>query len=343
MNHNEKEALFLIASPLQLLCAIEAIHAFKIKKYDLVLKDSIKNNHNQMFTLLDEFEIKNFISVKKKFFGTFLPFVLLFYKLKSVSFKYCFMGENSTAFRSLCFSLNPKEIFLLDDGTASFWQRANIEFPSNKYAWQTHYGKLRAYRYPIVGMTLKQTKRISYFSMILEDAINSEIIIKHKLEHTTRFINQKKINQPKKYDLSTALFLDVAKLLRHGHLTFQDYEWAYEKFLLLCDQSISKIYFRPHRAYKNTECEIKRIKSLMFCIQDNHLPLEIELATNGSPHIIGGFVSTGLITSKKMFPNTRVYAIDMRERLKANCADPMLINTLTQNYIEFLKVGIEII
>ncbi len=336
-----KDAILLVATPFQLLCALEAIFYFKLRNYFLLIKASSAHNEQQLLYLLEKFEINDFYVLRKVAGGTFWKFIELYFRLKKTWFRYGFIGENGTAFRALCFSLKPESLYMLDDGVATFEAQRDIYKPSLAYLWRSRFGKLRSYRYAMVGMTLKQPKNIGFFSTILSKSIQGEELIKHKFENIIKFCknNVGKFEFP--HARSPVVFVDTP-LYETRYLTQVDCKRVYE-YALGSFGYEGRLALRPHRSQNEGELR-KFLDAEGFMLLPNLRPIEVDYILTGAPRLIIGTVTTALLTLKKLFPMLRVIALDIRPgAIRAGRLKNGEITLMLELYEEFKMQGIEVV
>ena len=337
-----KDAILMVASPLQLLCAIEAIFFFRLNNYFLLVNASKSfYNETQMVLLLETFGIRDYFLMRKTGRGAFWRFFKIYSRLKRTHFKFGFIGENGPAFRSLCFSLKPEKIYVLDDGVASFEAQRDICFPSLSYLWRSRFGKLRSYRYAMVGMTLKQPKNIGFFSTILSKSIQGEELIKHKFENIIKFCknNAGKFGFP--HAMSPVVFVDTP-LYETRYLTQVDCKRVYE-YALGSFSYEGRLALRPHRSQNEGELR-KFLDAEGFMLLPNLRPIEVDYILTGAPRLIIGTVTTALLTLKKLFPMLRVIALDIRPgAIRAGRLKNGEITLMLELYEEFKMQGIEVV
>jgi hypothetical protein len=338
----KKDAILMAASPLQLLCAIEAILYFRLENYFLIVNASKSAyNEKQMVALLREFKLSNYFLMTKTGRGSFWKFVQIYYRLRRTYFSYGFIGENGPAFRSLCFSLKPAKIYVLDDGVASFEAQRDICTPSRSYLWRTRFGKLRAYRYALVGMTLKQPRNIDFFSAILKRPITGERVITHKFENVIAYCAENLQGIQQASIKNKVVFVDTplttTQLLSEGDCR-RVYKFALERY-----RSDGTLVFRPHRSQPEEELR-QLVDSAGIEFVPNHRPVELDFILGGLPAMVVGTISTALLTLKALFPNLPLVSLDIRPGVVKNArlrSDRKTLILLL--YEEYDKRGIELV
>ncbi len=337
-----KDAVLMVASPLQLLCAIEAIFFYRIKNYFLLVNASKSSyNERQMILLLETFGVSNYFLMTKTGRGAFWKFVNVYVRLKKTHFRYGFIGENGPAFRSLCFSLKPEKIYVLDDGIASFEAQRDIYNPSLRYLWRSRFGKLRSYRYALVGMTLKQPKNISFFSAILEKPIVNESIVKHKFENVIAYCSENSHAFKQRSIKDKIVFVDTPLITTH--ILSEEYCKKLYKYILDVYGSNNGLVFRPHRS--QSEEELRQLVPF-DCVQliPNHRPVELDFILGGLPNMVVGTISTALLTLRSLFPGLPLVSLDIRPGIIMNSrlrSDRKRL--MVDLYDEYEKRGVEIV
>lgn len=342
MEAEKKDAILMVATPLQLLGAIEAIFFYRLKNYFLLIK-VVKNSYNeaQMARLLQEFNIKNFFLMTITGRGAFGKFVQIYLRLRRTQFSYGFIGENGTAFRSLCFSLNTEKVYVLDDGIASFEAQRDIYTPSFGYLWRSRFGKLRTYRYALVGMTTKQPKNIGFFSAILKKPIAYEEVVTHKFENVIAYCTKNLQGIQQASNKNKVVFVDTplitTQLLSEGDCR-RVYKFALERY-----GSDGTLVFRPHRSQPEEELR-GLVDSDGIEFVPNHRPVELDFILGGFPAMVVGTISTALLTLNALFPNLPLVSLDIRPGVVKNGRLRSDRKTLMFDlYDEYVKRGIEVV
>ncbi len=338
----KKDAILMVASPLQLLCAIEAILYFRLENYFLIVNASKSAyNEKQMVALLREFKLSNYFLMTKTGRGAFWKFVQIYYRLRRTYYRYGFIGENGPAFRSLCFSLKPSKIYVLDDGIASFEAQRDIYTPSFGYLWRSRFGKLRTYRYAFVGMTTKQPKNIGFFSAILKRPIADEEVITHKFENVIAYCTKTLQGIQQASNKNKVVFVDTplitTQLLSEGDCR-RVYKFALERY-----GSDGTLVFRPHRSQPEEELR-GLVDSDGIEFVPNDRPVELDFILGGFPAMVVGTISTALLTLNALFPNLPLVSLDIRPGVVKNGRLRSDRKTLMFDlYDEYVKRGIEVV
>jgi len=122
-----KNSLFLVESPLQLLCAYEAINYFEVKNYSILIRLSgSEYNDNQINRLIKTLEIEPdkietiLIQTTKRRFRDFCNFLFYMFRylLVRTSFDFIYIGSyRSRFFRNILYQFSPQvKLILIDDG-----------------------------------------------------------------------------------------------------------------------------------------------------------------------------------------------------------------------------------
>jgi len=121
---NPKNALVIVESPLQLLCAFEAVNYFNVySDFYIRLSDNEVNNL-QMKNIVQDLNINNvkyLLLSSKKDFRTVLNIFKHLIMLKLKKFDYYILGDYLSGFIKQFIKISSKEkVILLDDGVATF-------------------------------------------------------------------------------------------------------------------------------------------------------------------------------------------------------------------------------
>lgn len=320
------DAIFVVRSPFQLLCAYEAKEKFKIKNYLLVAiyrhKTNMVNSDHQINTILSEQKWSNIYRIDADLKTKYFSFIKLLRSIKKSTFQYVFLGDWGTIHKAIHCNTKNAKTYLLDDGNATLRTQKEAVLGYKSINQFNH--KVKLWRFTIFGLKMQSQKKISFFSCIIEKPIGDEEIIVHKFEYLKRFYQLLNIKSNQKG--YRCYFLDTPIV----HVGLVEHS-AWKKIINYIS-TISDICYVPHRSQSTDISELKSINIL-----NNDMPIEIYfLINNIDPVQIIGTTTTALSTIRTIFPNTECISIDIRPYILRRGDE---INDL---YQQFLKKGIKV-
>jgi len=297
----QKKTLIIISTPLQTICAIEAIFHYNYTLYEILVLYT-KNNrqlNSGSQRLLDDRNIRYKILEFNSYFD--LCYQLL--TTKSSIFHRILIGEYYSAAQRLISGYWGKyraELIYIDDGNATFSifeHRYPLLFPL----------KIRNYAKLVLPCLLYLIKGFNrtFFTMYNVNSKKRKIE-KNKLE----FLNFNVSN-----NVAYGIFIIgtntriINTMLRHAK-----YE-NYLKTIVTHYREIfpeEKIYYSPHRMDYNNKELLQFCEILDISILTSQVSVEIDYLVNGyNPKLIIGFGSSALLTLKNIFPKTHFVTVFM--------------------------------
>lgn len=310
-----KKNLFIVASPLQFLNAMEAMHYFKTSCNILILiyNSSLnETDYNQKLNLLDVNEWEEVIyydlaqiAKKRRFFEQ----VKLIKKLKKDTYTYLFSGDFGTIQQALMANLDIENIYLLDDGTASL---VTYEVLKDKHFIEqlTFSKKMKLMRYRLMNLKYKIEQDINFFTIYnLKPLPHMKVI-----QHDFRYLKKSRLRACKK---SNNIYILGQNLVEVGWITEEKYLQYLEKIIeKLLKEHSGKIIYKPHRSEKITMSYYSLQSEYFLIDQDiNKGPIETSLINeNIYPSVIVSFFSSALFSLDKIFDDTLIYSVKIEER-----------------------------
>ena len=303
-----KYNLFVIASPLQLLNAQEALKYFSLKNNILVIIDTAGlNNKIQIDKVLDTLLFKKIIRLendsRKK--SRFLVYVKLIQQLKKNYYHKVILGNFGSINHMIASNVRMEKLYLVDDGTItiSIYEKLIKRF-SSKF-------NIKKIRFYFFGLRTELVKELNYFTIFkLAPKENIEII------HNNYKYLKKKYNTESFKHEEVVYFLGQP-LVENGLLREEDYQ-KYMRAIVKYFKG-KKIIYIPHRS----EINFKNITPFInddFIVQESTIPVELLfLEKRIIPYAITSFVSTALFTLEEIFyEKTKIisFKIDMEKFLK---------------------------
>ena len=295
--------LFIVASPLQFINCIEAKNKFNTKENILILMyNSVENelDKNQKLSLLNKsdwdeviYYDQGKIPKKKRFFEQ----VKLIKKLKMFKYDYIFSGEDGIFNRVLFANLNHKELFLVDDGTATiFTYQKELDGYFNSLSFSS---KLRYYRYLLLGLKFEKDLKINFFTVYnLNNTKNISVV-----QNSYEFLKQK-INR---FEIKDTIYFLGQAVVEASWITLEKYIDYIKRYKLA--NKDKKIVYIPHRSEKITK-EYKALEDKDFIIQPSKGAIEILFIEKQIyPKKIVSFISSALFNLDKIFPKSKIESI----------------------------------
>ncbi len=285
--------LFLVESPFQCLCMMEAIHHFKIENYDVLIPYGDEYSNKKMFRFLNEngisyearplahiiYDVFPFIFKRKKYKTIFVG---NYYATKNYPLAVALAGYKST-------------INYIDDGTQAIGLFSNS--PRSRYNKVSI--KMVIMLYKLLAF-LKRTKEKCFFTMY---DVKSE---KFKIEKNAFTLLRNLDCKEKKgaYIIGTN-----SSLLKFANASYVDYVKSIIKRIRHLYPN-EKIYYCPHRRDTNNSHNNKIFQDLGVQIFETKVSVEYDFFTNKiTPKYVIGFLSNALFTLKKMYSDLNVETV----------------------------------
>lgn len=293
-----ERTLFLIESPFQCLCMMEAIHYFSIDDYEVLIPYGDEFSNEMMFRFFKEkgiaynarpishiiFDVLPLVFSKKKYKRIFVG---NYSATKSYPLAVALAGFNST-------------INYLDDGTQA------VELFSDEPRPRYSKGSIKIviFLYRVLAF-LKNARENIFFTMY---DVESK---KYRIEKNSFSILRTKNNRAQRgaYIIGTN-----SAILHFANAAYLDYLKALVgRIKELYPDEI--IYYCPHRRDTNNAVNEKLIKEMGAIIFNTFVSVEYDFFNqNISPKYVVGFMSNALFTLNKMYPEscieTVTYSLD---------------------------------
>ncbi len=294
-------SLSIIASPLQLINAIEAINDFNLNTNDLLIIKTTNNiNDEQIDRILNnqqDIKWRNLIIInftdkvyEKVFFAIKIAYTLK--KIRATKYDFIFLGNyRSTQMRHLANIVFTKNLYLIDDGSATIGL--------DKYEVKKDF---KYYIYNFFGYK-QALENYSLFTMYKKELFVDSIYNTYRL-NSFNIIKKSLTSKPK---IKQVYFIGQ-HLIELGVI---DYNYYYQYLSSIIDfykkQDLVFVYIL-HRS--NNYALFKQLSSdLNFTIIKFDYPIEIQLLyMKKLPEQFATFYSTGAMTIKKLLPNSNITA-----------------------------------
>lgn len=287
--------LFIVGSPFQCLCMLEAIRYFNIKEYDVIVPDDpIKQTIDNVSLLLTKYKISFSICRINHAIKDLLPIIFKkhrHYQNIFIGDYYCPIIEAFSVF----YGAKKCNVFFLDDGTQAlslFSQHPRSRFTSKKSAI--------IFKFYFVIAKLKGFKTKSFFTIY--NVNSKEFVIYHN--DFTLLKASSSQNRNCCYIIGTNSSIldlkDCTYLSLLGNLVkWIKNTWPYET-----------LYYCPHRR-DSCNNDIKN-----WCHQndvnwfDTEVSVEYDFVTKGiNPICVVGFTSNALYTLKMIYPEADIRTV----------------------------------
>ncbi|ELI6447580.1 glycosyltransferase 52 family protein [Photobacterium damselae] len=298
--------LFLVTSPFQYICAVEAKKNYKTRNNILILvEQSSEPGLSQQKKLVNENEWDYIIKTSRKNRTLNIPKVIK--KIWSITsnnrIQHFFHAEyNGWRTKLLLRNLNIDKEIYFDDGTLT------INEYEEEIRTKTIYSRKRFFNDLVLKLQgikpigkLPQSERLELFT-IFDIEKPEHIIIKNTLSEL-----KKKLKNTELYDPSAPVGFIGEGAIGHKHRKTQEiYVEEVKTFALNHPEGI--IYF-PHRTEtKETRELIKSIPNLIY--HQSEYPLEIELIEKKIKlSMLIGLLSTAQYTASLIYKNMPIYTI----------------------------------
>ena len=296
--------LFLIASPLQYLNAVEAKHHFGFNAQECVLCfcESTMKNRMQLLNIInaDEWGAVHFIpqALNKYFF--WMPYKILDCILKEIgAISYIFIGEYRNEFmKYYAVAVKSEKIFLLDDGNVTILiskLRAAGKEGSPNYVRRSI---LYASALRFIGIKPQRVGTLNYFTVYnLAPGIGESVV-----NNSFTFIKRKHSAGVASVD-NRIYFLGTELDFAYPTPIVKNEEYMKLMVKVRAYFKDSDIVYFPHRSEPDGKLNTLE-NELNIHVQRIDMPIEIHLIKNAIyPKILAGFYSTAFDNLKIIFPN----------------------------------------
>ena len=318
--------LYIVSTPLQLLCAIEAQHHFKTQNNVLVILFFLIGNGkniDQMFKLSEYFPYNKLITYQANSGVNLSAFQKYIKKLKRYKYDYFFIGYGTPIYRRMAANINYNKIYMLDDGIHSITVHSQLHNNTNNSLSLTQEPKnirkkLRNAIYFTKGIKVdSKLEDLNFFTMFDLEKYND--VITHDFSYVRSLFLKSEEESNKVYILGQPLKKAI-KMETSDYL-------GYLKEVLDKHKNRELVYI-PHR----TEQIGEELGYLLYLnkvlILHINSPIEIFFMNHGiNPINIYAFMSSALFTINKMFPSSK----------------PKYIKIDTSPYSEFHQKNIQLI
>ena len=288
--------LFLVNSPFQALCAVEAINKYSIKNYEMyVTYYHTEHTLDQIDGVLSLFNVPyNHFLLNYKSAVVFSINNILKGKRYDLAFVGDYYRILHRFFSVLSLKRNGKIIYLDDGNSTINIFRDRLAPAKTNFSFRV----FRTLSYFIAG--IKRIPIEKFFFSIFPDIPNDKyVVIENTFSSISCIYKQRNIK-------SLSLFIGTEPVVfcKENNITIQEYHNILEE--VLANNNKEPLYYIPHGGDKDMFvidlCKIYGVeyRKLSVCI-------ELFILQNGIfPKLLMGFSSSALYSLKKMFPDSEV-------------------------------------
>jgi len=327
--------LFLVTSPLQYICAVEAKSHYKTEDNILILVEQTSEpGLSQQSNLLDESDWLHVIHMPRKSRSIHTPLAIKKVKkiLKTSQLEHFFHAEYNGWRSKLILKNTPicKEVYF-DDGTLTI-----NEYEEHIRNRDT-YSRIRFFQDLLIKLlglkaigTLEQSENLELFTMFNIEKPE------HNIEHNSFKELMLKYGKPNLYCPDSSIgFIGQGAIGHKRRKTKEQYISEIKEVISELGKGV--VYF-PHRTEsEELREEIKKIPGIKYHI--SQLPLELEIVDkNIKLSGLIGIYSTAQYTLKKLFPKMPIYNIPSDIDIKGNNEEVSMRTKRIRDV--FIKLGI---
>lgn len=325
---NAKSAIYIISSPLQALCAIEAKLKFNFyQNYFFItyLSEQLKSK-STIINVLNNFGINSYREIVLPKYYNYLKYLIINLR-KSIKYDYIFIGDyfnTSYYLLALIFKKRDSKLIFLDDGNST------IEAFIYKFKYAKNRGISYYLRYLITKIICMPVfiNSKTFFTIFSNTNTKHFSVIKNEFE----IIKYNLLNNNVKNESGVIIGSNFAEM---GFLKEEEYIKVLLDVIKKYPQT-KNIYYFPHRnENKDKLNNIMKLTNIIICENNSCIELEI-VNKNINPKFIIGFGSTALYSLKILYPTSNIigYIIKLR--------DDYLNVIYEEIWKEYIKKGINV-
>ena len=308
--------LYIVSTPMQLLCAIEAQNHFKTKNNVLVIlffliRDG--KNINQMFDLLKYFPYDKLITYQNSNGKKIFKLIKFLKKISSINYQNVFFGYSTPIYRRIVANVDYKKLYFFDDGVLTITTHNQIynkkyfhsELSSLPVEKQNYKKRLRDIYYALNHIKIDcSLTEMNFFTMFDLPVFQNEQIINNNFSYTRELFL-------KDVEPDNAIYILGQPLKRAIKMhTFEYIRYLDKVFECYSDR---KIVYIPHRVEPMSEWFqyiLYKHKNLTILYLD--MPVELFFLKNGIvPTKVISFMTTALFSIQKIFPQSSPQYIEI--------------------------------
>lgn len=289
----KKKALFIVNTPFQCLCMLEAIHYYSIIDYDVLFKmDGIEKNNTMVEGILNANHIP-FIAIRFTHAYELYKHILKRKKRYDILFNGDYYGGGLTAYYySLIYAKPKATIIYFDDGL----QTLHVFAKPPRQRLRNRTEKLMALQFEPLRV-LKRIGKPHYFTIFDVESRNF-IVERNELKG----LRSKLVEKPSEglfiIGTNVAAFKDKNDYIPLLDTLIQDLRNRYPEDI---------IWYCPHRRNLEDKELTDFLLNHHLKMYDTKVSVEFDFIEEGvSPKYVAGFGSTALYTLKLLFPKATV-------------------------------------
>lgn len=318
--------LILVASPLQALCTIEAIHKFQIKEYEIKIIGGPKvlSKNKGVFRLLEQFGYTYETLYLKNIWEIFRYAITHKNKYdQAIIGDYIHVGFLLFAILQM---RRKGSVSYVDDGNSTY------EIIADKI----HYYRFKDRIFNLFTKGIQKIKQIKDSCFFTYFEVNSEKwhIERNRFEYLSEKIKMTNTSSNGVYLIGTSgkALTPYLKGITYIQLLDKTFQYVRQQF------PNQTIWYCPHRVDKdNTELN-EYLKSEFIQLFDTEVSVEFDFILNQvRPECIIGFGSSALYSLHMMFQTAEVYTV------KLSLSNKELTEGYSRIEADYLKAGIQIL
>lgn len=305
-------SVFVIGTPFQLMCAVEAIHTFEVSDYKIIVAyypSEIRNK--QTFSMLNFYNLPyELINLEENRASRLFFNKECYFENSIPKFDRAFVGDfDKMPYKlvALQFLKRGGDMVYLDDGIATISALKDIPLQSNLSVriQKNIFSLITRFR----GISTKE-----YFFTVYSDIGCSKQIFPNKFEHLISLGHFPKVTEDVYFvGTNSELFA------RYSGLTALQYDLLIEKVLGEIKKKYPGfvVYYIPHGRDKNQKTEeVCSHLGIVYKRLDEAVELYL-IKNNIYPQAVAGFTSSALFNIKKMMPKVHAlnYFVDNKKAM----------------------------
>jgi hypothetical protein len=300
--------LAIAQSPLQLLGVAEWLADYRPESYDLYLVYDPRSieNRGQMEKIVESLNLRTTGEIQNSGISSFFEYGIFIKRAIIKNYDSFVVGGYGSFHQAIVANIS-SDVFLIDDGNDSLnVQRKMAEVGVN---WGLRDRKLKVWRFVLFGLkvTIRDEKRISFYSFLLKKHDNPPRVIQHSLARVKQLLGRGVVIN----ELHKVFFLDTP-LVERGFVAAEIIEAACIRAKTFSPDRLVYIPHRGQQRSKSTSLAEKLGLKLMLL----ELPVETYFLMNSIvPLRVFATTTSAVFSLKALFPHCLFYVFDIRPSL----------------------------
>lgn len=270
--------LYIVESPLQLLCAYEAIQQFKKDHYLFLIRFTGRGQNDLHLLNCANFlnlDFESFTLRPDHFKVDCIKNIPLWLRLFTKSFDHVFLGSfYSNALKLIKKLLNYNTLFYLDDGAATLRAQTEIK--------------------------LKKIGKVNWFTFFKLELVENQIVQEHNFE---------KVREYKRFDSNKYSYFIGQPIEAIIGFSVEDYMLCVQSVAEKCTDSEPLLYIAHRVENDDFLQQIAAIPRVQVLRLDKPIEMHFIVDAKYAPKEIYSCYSTALVTLKTFFPMALVHSI----------------------------------